>query len=53
MTLKVICAACGKDDWNFLLDSCDFNGEGQKTYECNNCGHVVLIKDLTKTGKHE
>lgn len=48
LTLKVFCVACGKDDWRFLINSFDFHGESQKTYQCKNCGHIITRKDLTE-----
>ena len=52
LTLKVLCDACGKDDWCFLINAYDFYGESQKTYQCENCGHIITRKDLgEKTGR--
>jgi len=53
LTLKILCDACGKDDWRFLMNSYDFHGESQKTYQCKNCGHIITRKDLTETKKYE
>lgn len=49
LTLKILCDACGKDDWRFLMNSYDFHGESQKTYQCKNCGHIITRKDLTES----